>query len=98
MYKLWYLINIEIFFQYVAFLDVAEREGKTLETELLTKFGALRAKFIECDISDDTQLTAAFKQVFEKYRRLDVVINNAGVFSADDSDYKKLVDVNVVSI
>lgn len=82
----------------MAFLDIAVREGSVLEAELLEKFGALRAKFIKCDISDEEQLGAAFRQVFDKYRRLDVVINNAAMLSADDRAYKKIVDVNFVSI
>lgn len=84
-------------FQYVAVLDIAEREGTVLETEILDKFGALRSKFIKCDISNEAQLGEAFKQVFEKYRRLDVVINSAGVLSANDSEFKKIIDVNFVS-
>ncbi|XP_063822235.1 15-hydroxyprostaglandin dehydrogenase [NAD(+)]-like [Ostrinia nubilalis] len=80
--------------RFVAFLDIAEREGSFLEAELFAKFGALRAKFIKCDISDEEQLGAAFRQVFDKYRRLDIVVNNAAVLSADDHAYKKIVDVN----
>ncbi|CAH0406622.1 unnamed protein product [Chilo suppressalis] len=83
--------------RYVAFLDIAEKEGSHLEKELLGMFGALRAKFIKCDITDETQLNAAYEQVFEKYRRLDVVINNAGVLAADDNDYKRIVDVNLTA-
>ncbi|XP_047021020.1 15-hydroxyprostaglandin dehydrogenase [NAD(+)]-like [Helicoverpa zea] len=80
--------------RHVAFLDVADREGSALEAELITKFGALRAKFIKCDISDEAQLTAAYKQVLDKYRRLDAVINNAAVLSIDDRNVKRMVDIN----
>ena len=82
----------------MAFLDVSDREGSALESELITMFGALKAKFIKCDISDDAQLAAAYKQVLDKYRRLDGVINNAAVLSADDRTVKKMVDINFVSI
>lgn len=84
--------------QHVAFLDVADREGSALELELLNKFGALRAKFIKCDIADDAQLAAAYKQVVDKYRRLDGVINNAAVLTVDEKTYKRMVDINFVSI
>ncbi|KAJ8725472.1 hypothetical protein PYW08_003655 [Mythimna loreyi] len=80
--------------RHVAFLDVADREGSALEAELLTMFGALRAKFIKCDVSDEAQLAAAYKQVVDKYRRLDGVINNAAVLSADERSVKKMVDIN----
>ncbi|XP_045785453.1 15-hydroxyprostaglandin dehydrogenase [NAD(+)]-like [Maniola jurtina] len=78
--------------RHVAFLDVLDREGVALEGELLNKFGALRAKFIKCDISDERQLSAAYQLVMDKYRRLDAVVNNAAVFS--EENYKKMVDVN----
>lgn len=93
-----YLKNDIILFQYVAFLDVAEREGELFEMELLSNFGALRSKFIKCDISNETQLADAYRQVFEKYRKLDVVINNAAILSADDNHYKSIIDTNFVSI
>lgn len=85
--------------QHVAFLDIAEREGAALEAELLNKFGALRAKFIKCDIADESQLNSVFMQVIDKYRRLDGVINNAAVLNTDEtSNFKKIIDVNFVSI
>ncbi|KOB70885.1 putative alcohol dehydrogenase [Operophtera brumata] len=80
--------------RHVTFLDIAVREGASLELELTTKFGALRAKFIECDVSDDEQLSAAYNKVLEKYRRLDVVINNAAVLSVCGHGFKRMIDVN----
>lgn len=80
--------------RHVAFLDIGEREGASLEQELMNKFGALRAKYIKCDVSNQEQLSAAYKQVLEKYRRLDVVINCAAVLSADEKCYKRMIDVN----
>ncbi|CAH0701964.1 unnamed protein product [Spodoptera exigua] len=80
--------------RHVAFLDVADREGSALESELITKYGALKAKFIKCDIADDGQLAAAYRQVLDKYRRLDGVINNAAVLTVDERNIKRMVDVN----
>lgn len=92
------LTRLNLILQHVAFLDVLEREGGALEGELLNKFGALRAKFIKCDISDVEQLSAAYTQVLDKYRRLDAVINNAAVICEEEGFYKKTVDINFVSI
>ncbi|KAJ0180363.1 hypothetical protein K1T71_003767 [Dendrolimus kikuchii] len=80
--------------RHVAFLDVAEREGSALELELINKFGALRAKFIKCDVSNDEQLTAAYEQVLDKYRRLDGVINNAAVLNSDEKSFQRMIEVN----
>lgn len=80
--------------RHVAFLDIAEREGSLLQLELINKFGALSARFIKCDVSDDEQLASAYSQVFDKYRRLDGVINNAAVLNVDETSYKRMIDVN----
>lgn len=82
----------------MAFLDIQEREGATLEAELHNKYGALRAKFIKCDIANEGDLTAAYEQVVDKYRRLDVVVNNAAVLSTGEKAYRRMVDVNFVSL
>ncbi|XP_038215745.1 15-hydroxyprostaglandin dehydrogenase [NAD(+)]-like [Zerene cesonia] len=80
--------------RYVAFLDVAAKEGAALEGELLNKFGALRVKFIKCDMADADQVDNAYKQILDKYRRLDAVVNCAAVLSDAKSSYKTMVDVN----
>ncbi|CAG9096201.1 unnamed protein product [Plutella xylostella] len=80
--------------QHVAFLDIEEKKGAALETQLNAKFGALRAKFIKCDIANEDELTRAYKLVTDKYRRLDVVVNNAAVLSRDGENSGRMVDVN----
>ncbi|CAH0720617.1 unnamed protein product, partial [Brenthis ino] len=82
---------------HVAFLDILEREGESLEGELLNNFGALKAKFIKCDVSNDEQLTRAYQQVIDKYKRLDAVINNAAVIGVADGIHQKTVDVNLTA-
>jgi 3-oxoacyl-[acyl-carrier protein] reductase len=50
-----------------------------------TRVEELRAEFggahtgVHCDVSDAAQVTAAVREVFATHRRLDVVVNNAGV-------------------
>lgn len=84
-------------FQHVAFIDIAEKEGSALESELNNKFGALRAKFIKCDVANEDELSRALKQVLNKYMRLDIVINNAAILATDETAYKRMVEVNFVS-
>ncbi|XP_028030460.1 15-hydroxyprostaglandin dehydrogenase [NAD(+)]-like [Bombyx mandarina] len=80
--------------RHVAFLDVADREGAALEAQLIIKFGALRVKFIKCDVGDERQLASAYKQVLDKYKRLDGVINSAAVLSIDDNSFNRMIDIN----
>ncbi|MFT4716851.1 MAG: NADP-dependent 3-hydroxy acid dehydrogenase YdfG [Paracoccaceae bacterium] len=57
---------------------------------------------ISCDVADENQVEAAFSQISHHFDQIDVLFNNAGLFtpgaSIDQiklSDWKKLVDVNL---
>ncbi|CAG5012034.1 unnamed protein product [Parnassius apollo] len=84
--------------RHVAYLDVAQREGEVLERELINVFGTLKVMFIKCDVSNETQLNAAFKKVLNKFYKLDIVINNAAILTAEDTLYKRMVDVNFTAV
>ncbi|MGP6172224.1 SDR family NAD(P)-dependent oxidoreductase [Microbacterium sp. A196] len=58
------------------------------------------AEFIPVDVSDAAAMDALVQGVFDKYGRLDVMFNNAGIsllkpiLETEDSDFQRLVDVN----
>lgn len=83
--------------QHVTFVDVTAAKGMRLEADLNSEFGALKAKFIECDVTSEKALSAAYAQVLDRYKRLDVVVNNAALLSSDERLHKRMVDVNFVS-
>jgi len=59
------------------------------------------AEFVRCDISQNAQIQNLVKKTFEKYGRIDVVVNNAGVnhsanffdISEEDWDWVMSVDL-----
>ena len=76
--------------------DIGEDAGRQVLSEIQEKGG--RALFARADVSDPAQVKGIFREVEEKYGRLDVLANNAGVpgpFSlivdmADDTWHKTL--------
>lgn len=58
--------------------------------------------FIKCDITKENQVIEMFKQVKERYGRLDFLVNNAGTNSdslIEDfelKDFEKIIDVNLI--
>ena len=59
---------------------------------------------LECDVADDRSVRSAIASVIDRFRRLDVVVNNAGIGAAgtvadnDDEQWHRVFDVNVVGI
>ncbi len=54
-----------------------EKQGQAVAASIREKGG--QAMFVRCDISQKDQIEAMVKVVLEKYGRIDVLVNNAGV-------------------
>lgn len=59
---------------------------------------------IRCDVTDDESVRAAVAEAAERFGRLDIVINNAGigaqgdVAANDDAQWAQVLDVNVIGM
>ena len=59
---------------------------------------------IRCDVTDDDSVRAAVAEAAERFGRLDIVINNAGigaqgdVAANDDAQWHQVLDVNVIGM
>lgn len=78
----------------VILTDVADTPGRALATEL----GAL---YVHCDVGDKTQVDALVAQAVATHGRIDVLVNNAGIFKAADfldvseADFDAVLRVNL---
>ncbi len=79
---------------HVAIADVDDARGQALAGEL----GALHP---HCDVGDKAQVDAAVAQAMQLHGRIDVLVNNAGIFKAADflevseADFDAVLRVNL---
>lgn len=82
----------------VVLLDIKQADAK----DVLQLGG--KAFFLQCDVSDGHSVKTAFEQIAEKYGRVDVLVNNAGIQSygnvtdTSEEDWDRTMNVNVKSI
>ncbi|HEX6921958.1 MAG TPA: SDR family NAD(P)-dependent oxidoreductase, partial [Actinomycetes bacterium] len=55
-----------------------------------------RPILVEADVSDEQQVAAMFDRVLEEYGHIDVLINNAGIQIAEDTDRLSAADFDKV--
>jgi NADP-dependent 3-hydroxy acid dehydrogenase YdfG len=86
----------------VALLARREDRLEALAKEIEKEGG--KALPIQSDITDEDQARAAIEQAQSELGRLDVLVNNAGVMllgpiqGADTSEWRRMVDVNVMGL
>ena len=78
----------------VVLADVADAPGQALASEL----GAL---YVHCDVGNQAQVTSAVAQAVAAHGRIDVLVNNAGIFKAaefldvTEEDFDAVLRVNL---
>lgn len=72
--------------QGIAVLVGARSENKGREAAESLKADGIDAEFIKLDLDDPATHASAAKEIEEKYGKLDILINNAGVFLGEEFD------------
>jgi NAD(P)-dependent dehydrogenase (short-subunit alcohol dehydrogenase family) len=78
----------------VVIADVNMQAGQALAQQL-------KASFVRCDVSDKSQIDYAIAYVLSQHGRLDVLVNNAGIFKASpflevtEEDFDVVMSVNL---
>lgn len=79
---------------HVVVTDVADAPGQALAAEL-------GATYLHCDVGDKAQVDALVAQTVAQHGRIDVLVNNAGIFKAADfldvteADFDAVLRVNL---
>ena len=83
----------------VVFSDINEIDGQAAVNNLGEK-----AIFIKCDVSKVEEVNNLVKSTVEKYERLDIMVNNAGIsapggaMGCTDEDWAKVIGVNLSGV
>ena len=78
----------------------SENEALTLKKEIITKYN-VKCETIKCDISKETDVINMAGFIKDKFGKIDVLVNNAGICNdmildfKTYGDFKKVIDVNL---
>ncbi|OGI22217.1 MAG: hypothetical protein A2808_02410 [Candidatus Moranbacteria bacterium RIFCSPHIGHO2_01_FULL_55_24] len=86
----------------VAVADVNETGCQETVSELEAL--GVKALAVRCDVSSATEVAALFQRTIEAFGKVDIVVNNAGIYpfvpfaDMQEADWDKVLDVNLKSI
>jgi 3alpha(or 20beta)-hydroxysteroid dehydrogenase len=88
----------------VVITDVLADEGRATAAAIASAHGPGRALFLEHDVRSESAWAAVVAAVLEEHGRLDVLVNNAGIFrpggitTTSEADYRLMIDINQVGV
>ncbi|XP_067900067.1 15-hydroxyprostaglandin dehydrogenase [NAD(+)]-like [Heterodontus francisci] len=80
----------------VSLLDANVPAGEATKAAFEQIYGAENILFLPCDVTSENQLKDSFGKTLERFQRLDMVCNNAGII--DEEHWEKCLSVNLVSV
>ncbi len=81
--------------------DVNDTKGQELAAELQVQTPVVNAIYVHCDVGDKTQVDALVAKTIATFGRIDVLVNNAGIFKAaefldvTEADFDAVLRVNL---
>ncbi|XP_055488280.1 15-hydroxyprostaglandin dehydrogenase [NAD(+)]-like [Leucoraja erinacea] len=80
----------------VVICDINHEEGAITKAEFDEKYGPNQTTFVTCDVTSPSQLKDLFSQTVQKYGKLDILCNNAGI--NNENIWEKTISVNLVAL
>lgn len=87
----------------VAVTDILDREGREVAEEIRSAGGT--AGYWHLDVSDEAEVAAVFRGVKERFGKIDVLVNNAGISGVNkptdeitEPEWDRLMAVNVKGV
>ncbi|XP_020383022.1 15-hydroxyprostaglandin dehydrogenase [NAD(+)]-like [Rhincodon typus] len=80
----------------VSLLDINVTTGEATKAAFAQSYGDENILFLQCDVTSENQLKDCFSKTLEKFQKLDIVCNNAGI--SDRENWENCLSVNLVSV
>ncbi|KAE9541057.1 hypothetical protein AGLY_004302 [Aphis glycines] len=84
----------------VSLLDISEETGNKAISELEIKYksSSSRLLFIKCDVTNKIEFEDAFKKTIEKFGKINIVVNNAGIMTKYITSWELAIDLNYKAV
>ncbi|OWF48049.1 15-hydroxyprostaglandin dehydrogenase [NAD(+)]-like [Mizuhopecten yessoensis] len=79
----------------ICFCDINTNQGEATLKQLSDKYGAGNVMFRRCDVTSQKDMEELFKATKDRYGRIDIVCNNAGMGGETYPQWEQVVDVNI---
>ncbi|XP_076465867.1 15-hydroxyprostaglandin dehydrogenase [NAD(+)]-like [Babylonia areolata] len=80
----------------VCVADVQSKKGEVTVSAFQQEYGLDKAMFVKCDVSSVGEMQNAFTALLDRFGRLDIMVNNAGIINEEDPE--RVVDINVKGV
>ncbi|XP_060563554.1 15-hydroxyprostaglandin dehydrogenase [NAD(+)]-like [Ruditapes philippinarum] len=78
----------------VCFADVNVTEGLQTEQSFKATYGEDNSMFVKCDVTSETDFNGLWKTALEKFKSVDLMVNNAGILN--ENIPQKTIEVNLL--
>uniref|UniRef100_A0AAR5P481 Alcohol dehydrogenase n=1 Tax=Dendroctonus ponderosae TaxID=77166 RepID=A0AAR5P481_DENPD len=72
-----------------------DEQGEALAKEMECCYGKGRAHFVKTDLVNAEQFECVFEKTMQKYKKLDLLVNNAGKLK--DKAWEEMIDLNITT-
>jgi len=83
-------------------LEVDQEKGAMVAEQILNNSG--KAEFLQCSVTEQSQVKKQVEKIYQKEKKLDILINNAGVShigtaeNTSEADFDRIFAVNVKGV
>ncbi|XP_050434116.1 15-hydroxyprostaglandin dehydrogenase [NAD(+)]-like [Adelges cooleyi] len=78
----------------VALCDINIKQCQSVSNEFAQTYGHDKVLALHCDVTSDLVFENAFKSCIDHFKRLDIVVNNAGIFNETMEKWESTINVN----